>query len=294
MLGYVLKKLVSRLFFPVPLGLLLVTAGVAFLAARRRCRSGVVLTLAGVLVLVAAGYGIPGGAVLRRLEWRHRPPAAGDVVARLAVEPPRQAWIVVLGSGLSEDATLPATTRLDRHFLARLIEGVRLARLVPEARLVLSLPGRLAVADKEALSVELCEALALPADRTALITTARDTADEARLVAELAAGAPMALVTSAAHLPRALALFRGAGLDPLPCPTDYLTARPGSPKEFHPGSLYPSGGRMALSEQAVHELLGMAWARLRGQASRAVPPSSSPPSSSPPSSSPPSSSPAVR
>ncbi|NLF17300.1 MAG: hypothetical protein GX595_08585, partial [Lentisphaerae bacterium] len=133
MLGYVLKKLVSRLLFPVPLGLLLLLAGVALLAARRRRRSGVVLAVVGVVVLVAAGYGIPGGALLRRLEWRYRPPPAAEVVARLTVEPPRQPWIVVLGSGLSEDATLPATTRLDRHFLARLIEGVRLARLVPEA-----------------------------------------------------------------------------------------------------------------------------------------------------------------
>lgn len=269
MLGYILKKLVSRLFFPVPLGLVLVSAGVVLLVRRRR-RLGGGVALAGVLVLLLAGYGIPGGAVLRRLEWRHRPPSAAAVAAHLAGAPDRPTWVVVLGSGLSEDSTLPATTRLDRHFLARLTEGVRLARLAPETRLVLSLPGRLSVADKEALCTELCDTLALPSSRTALITTARDTADEARLVAAQCAGAPMALVTSAAHLPRALALFRGAGLDPLPCPTDYLTARPGSPREFHPGSLYPSGGRMALSEQAVHELLGMAWARLRGQASTAV------------------------
>src|SRR5438105_152537 len=48
-----------------------------------------------------------------------------------------------------------------------------------------------------------------------------DTEEEAEAVQKLVHGARVALVTSAWHMPRSVALFHAAGLDPLPCPADF-------------------------------------------------------------------------
>lgn len=265
MLGFVLKKVVSRLFFPVPACLLLLSAGLGFLVFSRRRRTGLVLIGTGVVLLAAAGYGVPARALVRRLEWRHLPPAPEQTARQLTNAGAGRVWIVVLGSGMSEDDSLPANTRLDPHIRARLMEGVRLLRQDPETELILSLPGRLPDSAKRAVLADLCRTLVVPPERTHLLTTPRDTADEARLVAGIAAGEPLALVTSASHMPRAMMLFRGAGMNPVAFPTDYTTQRPGAPQEFHPASLYPGAGNLCVSEQAVYEGLGIAWARLRGQ-----------------------------
>lgn len=265
MLGFVLKKLVSRLLFPLPACLLLLAAGLGFLLCSRRRRTGLVLAGIGLALLTAAGYGVPARALLQRLEWRHLPPAPEQTVRQLTNTRAGALWIVVLGSGMSEDERLPATTRLDPHIRARVVEGVRLLRQDSEAMLILSLPGRLPVTAKEAVLADLCRTLGIAQERVRLVTTARDTEDEARLVAGITAGAPLVLVTSAAHMSRAMMLFRGAGMDPAASPTDYLTPRPGAPGEFHPASLYPSAESLCLSERAAYEYLGIAWARVRGQ-----------------------------
>ena len=56
---------------------------------------------------------------------------------------------------------------------------------------------------------------------------ARNTEENARFSLELAKpqpGATWLLVTSAAHMPRSVGLFRKAGFDVIPWPTDYFTA----------------------------------------------------------------------
>jgi len=268
MAGFFLKKIVSRLLFPVPLCLGLLVAGILVLClSRRRRRLGVSLVVAGTVVLLAVGYAFPAGAVLRRIEWRYAPPSPAWSLADLAAGEARRVWVVVLGSGMNEDAALPANSRFDARFLARVFEGTRLLRQDARARLILSLPGPLSAAEKKEVAEGLCLGLGVEPDRIQPITTALDTADEARLVADIVGAEPLALVTSASHMLRAVRLFEGVGLRPTACPTDFLTPRPGLPSEFHPAGLFPSADNVYLSERATYECLGLAWAALRGQTS---------------------------
>jgi uncharacterized SAM-binding protein YcdF (DUF218 family) len=69
-------------------------------------------------------------------------------------------------------------------------------------------------------------------------------------------------VTTAWHLPRAAALFRRAGVDLLPCPTDY-TARP-SP-EFYWSDVDWDVASLERSTAAVRERIGYLWVWLRGK-----------------------------
>ena len=278
MLGFILKKVISRLLFPLTLSLLALVVGLVLLClGRGRQRLGLVLACLGVLVLLASVYGVPAHAVMRRLEWQYAPTAGRGMTVPPGGGAERGLWVVVLGSGLSLDAELPANTRLDPHFLARLVEGVRLWRQSAGATLLLSLPGSLSPERKRDFADELCHTLGVDPARVELITAARDTVDEARLTAARVGQAPLLLVTSASHMPRSMRLFQGAGLAPRACPTDYLTARPGTALEIGPTSFYPAAERAVLSERTVYECLGLAWTMLRGQGARPPPHAAGPP-----------------
>ncbi|MHB8736504.1 MAG: YdcF family protein [Terriglobales bacterium] len=89
-----------------------------------------------------------------------------------------------------------------------------------------------------------------------------DTDDEARLIAPMVGTAPLLLVTSAAHMPRAMLLFRHYGMHPTAAPSDYLAGSTAAPE---PGAFYPNAGSLLQSEFAFHENLGTVWAWLHGR-----------------------------
>jgi uncharacterized SAM-binding protein YcdF (DUF218 family) len=97
--------------------------------------------------------------------------------------------------------------------------------------------------------------------RIVLETGSWDTDDQAAALRPIVGDDPLVLVTSAVHLPRAMALFRGQGLDPLPAPTQHQAAA-----RFRPrlGWLLPTAGRLTMLTSAWHEYLGLTWAWLRG------------------------------
>ena len=91
---------------------------------------------------------------------------------------------------------------------------------------------------------------------------ALDTEDESDAVRRQLGNEPLALVTSAWHMPRSVALFRAAGMDPLPCPTDFCAADDGS---FHWRDLLWDIDSLERSTWAVRERIGCLWLRLRGK-----------------------------
>jgi uncharacterized SAM-binding protein YcdF (DUF218 family) len=104
--------------------------------------------------------------------------------------------------------------------------------------------------------------LGVPEEDIVLDAVSRDTGEQARLLRERLAGEPFALVTSASHMPRSMELFQHQGLEPVAAPTDYL-CKPGKGWSFY--SAFPAAARIRTGERAIHELLGLTWARLREQ-----------------------------
>jgi uncharacterized SAM-binding protein YcdF (DUF218 family) len=106
-----------------------------------------------------------------------------------------------------------------------------------------------------------------------MLSTARNTAEEAAAYAKLAGtlatdGASAAdlrapvVVSSASHLPRAIAEFQRQGLEPVAAPT----AHRATPQRFAlPGDFAPEADNLRTTEAAWHEFLGRLWARLRGR-----------------------------
>lgn len=90
-----------------------------------------------------------------------------------------------------------------------------------------------------------------------------DNAVETRRLLDARALKRVLLVTSALHMPRALAAFREAGIDAVPCPTDFRAVDPESRSIL---DFLPDSEALSASTAALHEILGHLWYRLRGWA----------------------------
>lgn len=248
---FVARKIAGELLSPLSIVLLLAVLGLALLWLGRRERLGKLVLTAAILLLVTLGYGWLGGPALSALEREHAP---------LTAMPSGMKWIVVLGGGSRTDPLFPLYARLSEPTLARLVEGVRLQRHLPGAKLVVSGAAMHGPSDAETMAA-LATELGVPPGAIVLDKLSVDTESQARTMRALLEGEPCILVTSAAHMRRSLALFRKHGVTALPAPTDYLSQRRA---DWSPGDLFPSVPALKGAQAAAHEYLGLAWAHLTG------------------------------
>ena len=245
-----LKKFISFWLMPLPLCLALLVAGWWLFRSPRRAGFGRFLLGAGILLLLLFSNEAVSTSLVRPLE-RLYPPVPELIPGRAA--PPALAgcrFVVVLGSGNGDTPGLPATAKLGSSALSRLVEAVRLLRVLPEAELIVSGPAREPHPSHARVLAEAAVALGIRRDRIRLVEFARDTEEESVAVRRLAGDARVALVTSANHMARAMKLFHRAGVRALACPSDY-TSRPGP--EFRWGDLGWDVDSLGRSTAAAHE-----------------------------------------
>jgi uncharacterized SAM-binding protein YcdF (DUF218 family) len=241
-----LKQAVGVVATPLMAGAILVVAG----AVLRRCgraRPAALLWIiaAGLLYLCATAP--LSSALLRPLETRYA--ALGDVPQ------PAARYVVVLGSGYAPRSGVPVTGALEADGLARITEGLRILRLAPNARLLVS-GGRVQEREPSADGyARLAVALGVAPSAIIKLDTPRDTAEETRQIAALVGSDPFILVTSAYHMPRAMRLMARAGLHPLAAPTGQLALNRGW------GGWLPRAGNLIKTDRALHEYLGLAIER---------------------------------
>jgi uncharacterized SAM-binding protein YcdF (DUF218 family) len=254
---FILKKTLGPLFYPLSLCLALLAAGLIMLWSAKRQRAGRLVVFLGVALLIVMSYSWIPGLITRPLESRY--PPLREVGHLSATR-----YIVVFGGGHMSDTQRPANANLSYATLARLVEGIRLHRLLPGAKLILTGGAiREPVSEAEMMAQT---ALSLGINRRDMIleSASLDTEGAARLLRDIVGGERFILVTSASHMPRSLILCHEQGLDPVPAPADFLydEERPG----IKPGMFFPSPKNLDMAERAVHEYLGTAWARWKGAA----------------------------
>lgn len=272
---FFLKKTLSIYLNPVTVTLeLLFTAFALIVFSRRRpkkprgpkrkrfarfCGSfGVFLGLCGILFLFLISIDPVTGGLVSYLERQHPPLPEKDGEFIVEVNPE---FIVVLPGGQQNVEGRPELSRLNYSSYVRLTSATRIWKQFPESKLVFT---------GHPLEIDAMTSIAVrfdvPESSIVTETESRDTKDHPVFVKPILGDAPFLLVTSGTHMPRAMRLFEGQGLKPVPAAVDlWFWPEAGNQNPYQPGYLVPRAANVYSSSVAMHELLGMAWAKLLNQ-----------------------------
>jgi uncharacterized SAM-binding protein YcdF (DUF218 family) len=260
-----LAELTKSLLIPGTLTFLLFGLTVGLLLAygpRRARRLGMSLLTLLALSYWLASVPVVGAALATRFHARD----AGQV--SLADVSGAQA-IVVLGAGIRSTyvAGGHVLTVPDAQTISNAVEAARIHGLFPNGLPVIASGGRQRGAiEQDSESVILREWLVhagVPADHILLESESRTTREQAQLVAPMLKAnhwSTFVLVVPAVQIPRAVAVFRAAGVNPIPAAAPFqLNA---DPKETL--GWIPNGGALRWSERATYDYLAWAYYWLRG------------------------------
>jgi len=255
---WILKKIISRLFFPVPVCVEILLVGLFLLWFTRRQRAGKIAVSIGAAFLLLLGNRNLSGHLLAPLEHRYPPPAVSETDHELS----SARFVVVLAGRHTNDPQIPLDSRLGEDTLARMAKAIQLHRRLLGRKLILSGGGWMNAIPAAEHMARFAEDLGVNREDILLESKSQDTEDEARLIRPMVGGEPFILVTSASHVPRSMALFQNMGMNPIAAPTDYLARQSWS---LEVDELYPGSEGLGFAERAVYEYLGIAWAKLRGK-----------------------------
>lgn len=241
-----------HLFGPViwPFWLLLVAAMAAVARRRRLTRWAALLAAGGILLF---GVVPTGSWLMQRLEARYPQPASA---------PTNVEHIVVL-AGAERLAASAASGRLEVNGHGeRISEPLVLGRQLPATKLwiVGGVSKGLGRRDVD-WTADYWRRAGIPAARIGVIAGTYDTCDNAHGIARSLPGQRVLLVTSAFHMPRAMACMAAAGVDAIP----YAVDRQVGPRG---GAALNLIDNLQTTELALHELVGLLYYRLGGRITR--------------------------
>lgn len=254
-------------FFLRPLNVLIalvVLAGFLRLVGFRKAAMASIV-LAG-LGLLLAGFSPLGNLALSMLEDRFpRPP----------IDAPAPVGIIVLGGAIDVPVSRTRGLNALNGAADRMTETATLARRYPSARIVFTGGVATLMGDTSLTEADIARALfadfGLAPERVVYEDRARDTFENAVFTQRLVAPRPgerWLLVTSAFHMPRAIATFRAAGFDTIVAhPVDYRIA--GGDERLWPEA---SATLNFLNlEIAIREFVGLAAYRFAGRSDALLP-----------------------
>lgn len=259
-----LKKLIGRLLFPMPIGVELLIAGLIVWRFTRRKRLGKALVVASSIWMAVIGYPWLPELLLPELTKQYPPlnavqlQAAGPMV------------IAVPGMGMNSETRYPANLRFPLEFVTRLIEAVRVHRLKPGSRILVSVsnPDMADWEKKEAMD-ELMGIFGVDPENVTIVSGLKDTGEEIQEFHRRSGGKVVCVVSSAANLPRAMLLARRHGLKAIASPSSPggivdAEKRPRFFSSFTVIGLFPRAENLGGTELAFYEGLGFAFERLKG------------------------------
>jgi len=255
-LAFVLKKIVTFAVYPLSICLITLVIGLFFVWFTRRQKLGKILVTAGAVALILFSFSPVTDTLLSSLENKF--PPLTDLTGLEDVK-----WIVVLGGGHNSDSRYPANDQLSGASLSRLVEGIRIHNSLKDSKLILSGGAVFDPIPEAKVMSDVALALGVGPGDLLLELESKDTEDQARLISKLVnlkAKERFILVTNAAHMPRAMALFRKYGKQPIPAPTDFWVK---DIKGVNPIIFFPSASSLRRMERVFNEYLGLAWAKIK-------------------------------
>ncbi len=216
--------------------------------------------LGGILLLALwlLGTRPVAEAVLRPLENRYRAPSFSDL------QTPVVRQVVVLMGGSFPPRGELLSSAVGGSTLSRFAGGVELCvRLGPGCRFVFSGSGSLRHSEwSDALTLQKLALMLAPGHQVLAEARSMRTADHPGNLRPLVGSEPFILVTSAAHMPRAVRTFRRAGLNPIPYPVDFRVLG-----DYGWEDWLPNTENLVTEEGALKEYLGLVYYTIRGSPS---------------------------
>ena len=253
---FILKKIISAFLLPFNVAVCLLTVGVLLLLSGRYARVAKSITTFATLFLLFLSMPPTANWLSNSLEQRYPIPDSQKLMdAQIR-------WIVVLGGG--HNSSMPAGHQLSGSSLARVVEGVRIFRMKSGRKLILSGGG---VYDPNPNAVAMADearALGINSGDIILESQSKDTEEEAALLTPTLRQEQFFLITSAIHMPRAMALFLKRGMKPIAVPCEYSFVPQNPPAILQ---ILPNAASLQQSERAFRERWGMLYSRIRGKAS---------------------------
>jgi uncharacterized SAM-binding protein YcdF (DUF218 family) len=256
------KRLIETALSPIGVMVILMVLGIVLTIARRHSQSGRRLLLfAGLLFLIYL-FSPLSLYLTWTLERRFEP-------LLTVQEPQKISRIVVLAGYAEEHSAFPITSNASAHTIGNMTEGLRLYRLIPDAKLITS-GGVARSGDKPvaALMADFLRQMGVPPEDLIIEGRSRNTFENLSRVKELVGREPFLLVAAACDLRRAVAVAHKLQMNPIPAPACIWTLqnhpRGESAKERLIGFLKspPSLNNLTRLQWTYHEYLGYVWYQL--------------------------------
>ena len=254
---FLFKKIVAPIFFPLSICIEILLLGLFFLWFTSRQKAGKIIVTLGTIFLLLIGCNTVADMLLNTLESKYPPLKEVSALTRIK-------WIVVLGGGTSSDPKLPITDQLSAASLVRLVEGIRLHRVLSNNKLLLSGGITYGSVSEASVMAEMAIALGIDDNDLVLESKSKDTKDQARFIFDIIGQDKFILLTSASHMARSMALFQSKGMNPIPAPIGHKAKKR---RKANSVMCYPSAKAIDKMERVFYEYMGIAWARFRGQIS---------------------------
>ncbi len=260
-------KIVSIILQPSFLAAMATLIGLFLLTLAKRRTLALRLAWGGLAYLIVFGLVPLGNLLILPLEQHfsgaRAPQAADDITGIIILGGFEDGWVTAGRGALTVNESAE-----------RLTEGVRLARALPNAKVLFS-GGASALwkggEDATRPVAAYLQAVGIDSNRIMLEGGSRNTIENARLSAQLmrpTADQRWILVTSAYHMPRALGIFRKAGFTIQPWPVDYRTR--GWEDVWRFSDRLPAGHQRL--DLAITEWAGLIFAWLSGRIDQMFPP----------------------
>ena len=240
---FIVKKIIAMLLMPLSVGLVLILIAIYFLY-KKNLKMSRIFMISSLLWIAVMSYTPFSDLLLSPLESHY--PALQEF-------PKNIGYVMVLGAGHTTNDKLPMTSQLGRSAMFRLTEGIRILRQLDDAKLIVSGYSGTDQTPHALMLKKMAVLLGVREQQIIARYAPKDTREEAIDARSILNNRDFILVTSASHMPRAMAIFNEEGLYPYPAPTYHLA------KHASDDFSIPGAWGLMNSEYALHEYVGMLW-----------------------------------
>lgn len=245
-MGFALKKFIASFLMPIPLSLTLFLLGF-LLFYKQRYKKAKYLFIISFIILFLSSNALFANFYISFLENQYQKYSHNQKID----------YVLVLGSGHNNAKHLPLSAKLSSAAIKRVSEGIMVHKQNQNAKLILSGYGGRSDITQAQINAFFAFEFGVKNEDMILFAGTKDTFEELQTFKEQFKNHNFVLVTSAAHMPRAIAIAKKIDLNPIAAPTDFLINSNAKIYDF-------GAGNIKKVESATHEYLGLLWYKLRG------------------------------